>query len=731
MKYFMPSEYLRALRRRVISSAFVSALVGVCISTANAEPTRQLYISDPDEVRMGDPVSTSIDAQGQVTVGPTIEPEGKPTGRPMTALAADGRTFFVGTAGGGLSQIAGKKRTSMLEAKDKVVTAVLSNDGDPLVATAPDAEVLRWTGKAFKSVVKLKSKYVWAMAEGKRRTLLVTGQPGQVVAVDAKKRTEVWFDPDESHLRAIVRHPQRGWIIGGGQKGIVYQLTGNRQARALYDSKFEEVTAFAIDPRQGDLYAAFVSAETSGTPLAERWIGPTAGESTEKKDESPFKGSEVVRIRRSGQVETLWSSSTEGAMALVFSKGRLYFATGTAPEGRARIYAIDVADRDRLSLWARLAPPLAPVMIPGAKDTLVVGTAPAGQLYRIGAGRQSKATYLSVEQDLLRTAQIGRVWFDADIPKGTRVAIALRSGNTKKPDDTWSKWSAEVTRPEGGDVKVPDARYVQLRAQLTRSKDGKSPRLKSMHASLVRHNVAPTINEVFILRRGIKLTSLPTETSKEKTVTLSNRTLGEMRKPEKREKRFRVRQTIEPGMMTVAWRVKDDDGDDLLYRVQMRRLDPKPSPWREVARDRPDRYWSFDSRAYPDGRYQFRVAVTDRPSNPPGAALGDQHESEPILIDNSAPTLSAASAKKSGKGLLVRARVQDTQSRIASAEVSVNGGPWLMLPARDGLIDAQQEALQVELGADTFKPANPTTVRIRVEDEAGNVASTSAQTTTK
>lgn len=732
---------LVSIVRSALTGLLLALAAGSPVKPAFAEPTRELYISDPKEVLEGDPVSTSVDASGHISVGPDIAAFGPAIGRPATAFARSGRDLVVGTAGGGVHVIRAQKSpaavTELLKVDDKVVTAILAKDGGHLIALAPGGEVVRLGPKkepasASKPLLTLAAKYIWALAADDGRTMVVTGQPGQVVAIDDQKKQEVLFDSGESHLRALARHPQRGWIVGGGQKGIVYQLEGKGQARALYDSKFEEVTAFAVDRRFGHLYAAFVSANKSGQPLAERWIGPTGGDKPPNKDTALFKGSEVVRIRPTGQVEVLWSSNTEGAMALHYDADarRLYFSTGTASEGRARVYAIDVGDRDRLSLWARLEPAIASVMVPGSKGALLVGTAPTGQVYQVGPTTTAQATYLSVKQDLLRTGRIGRLWFDADIPDGAEVTLSIRSGNTSKPDDTWSKWSTGVSDPDGGAVTVPDARYVQLRAKLKASKRG-GPRLKSMHASVVRHNVAPVVKEIFMLRRGVFLASLPGESSKEKTLTLSGRALSSLRKPDKRDQPLRVRQSLRAGAVTIAWRADDPDGDDLLYRVEMRRLDEPRSRWRQLAKNRTEDYWSFDSLAYPDGHYQFRVSANDRPSNRPEDTLVDTLTSAPVLVDNTAPRLTNARARRrKGGRLFVEADVADAHSRIDSAEVSVGGGPWLMLPAADGLLDARKEHLQVELRPDDLPEdrRGPITVRIRVTDEADNEASASATT---
>src|SRR5262249_5733898 len=46
------------------------------------------------------------------------------------------------------------------------------------------------------------------------------------------------------------------------------------------------------------------------------------------------------------------------------------------------------------------------------------------------------------------------------------LEMSTRSGNTEKPDTTWSAWSPGLATP--GDVKSPPARYVQIRARYSR-----------------------------------------------------------------------------------------------------------------------------------------------------------------------------------------------------------------------------------------------------------------------
>ena len=730
-----------AVLRPSLTRRSAATLLGVCLfgaaTLARAEPTRELSVRGPKEVLDGDPESASVDAQGRISLGLAVADLAKGSDRAVVNMVAGPKgEIYAGTAGGGLLRIGAGGEVKVLDqAEGMVISALAVHAGKVYAATSPDGQV--FTVNADGSLTPFArpgTKYIWALVGDGNDLLAATGDPGRILRLSPGGKSEAVLEPSETHVRALLRHPKRGIVAGGGQKGIVYQVTG-KKAYALYDSEMEEVTSLAMDPASGNLYAAFVSETKAGALLPDRWIGPAKGDAADD-DKSPLKGSEVVRITPSGHAEVLWSSKTEGALSLAWDgkAKRLYFSTGTGKKGRSRVYAVDEKDRDRLVLVARLEPQLATSVILGPSGgALLVGTAPAGRVVRLGPGLRSSAVYLSSEQDLQRISSIGRLWFDADVPAGAKVELSLRSGNTKEQDATWSEWSKPVSVADGGAVEVPRGRYVQLRATLAASPKGEAPVLKSIHASVVRMNVAPLVREVFLLRRGIYMASMPKEEEKEKTITLSRTSIRDLRNPtEQAEERLRVRQGSRPGMLTASWTADDPNRDALLYRVEVRKLDEPSLPWRVVADDLTDDYWSFDSRTYPDGRYQVRVTATDRPSNPPEEALTDQAESEPFLVDNGAPRITALEAKSSGAGRIeIRAAAEDAVSPLASAEISVNGSPWLMLPAKDGLIDAKSEAFELRLGP-SAAPGTPKigagrhTVLMRVEDTAGNAATASA-----
>jgi hypothetical protein len=706
-------------------------LVGLAAS-ARAEPTLELRVSGPEEVFLGDPESTSVDARGVIGMGPVVLPLADLGAPPVVSLLPDGRDVVVGTAGGGVLRVGPDGKSKPLMAADKLVVSALGRrKGSVLAATSPEGAIFELGAAGARPFADPSEKYVWALLEDGDGVLVATGEPGRVLRLSPGGGSTVVFEPGETHVRVLTRHPTRGVLAGGGQKGVVYEIGKTGKAFALYDSTMDEVTALAVDERSGDVYAAFVSETKKGSILPDKSIGAVAGDD---EDASPVRGSEVVRIASDGHVDLLWTSRTDAALALALDAktGRLLIATGTGPKGRGRLYGVETRDRDRLSLLARVEPSIASALVPAPSGgAFLVGTAPVGRLFRVGPGVRTEAVYVTVEQDLQRISRIGRLWFDAEVPSGASVELAVRTGNTRHADATWSDWVGKVRDTDGGPVAPGQARYAQIRATLRAAPSGAQPRLRSVHASVQRMNVAPEVTEVFMLERGVYLRPMPTEEEKEKTITVSAGSLDRLRGsgPERRE--LRARQGSLPGMMTASWKADDRNGDELIFRVELRNLDAG-ADWETMADGVDVPFHTFDSRAYPDGLYQIRVTASDRPSNAPDQALSDQNLTTAFLLDNTPPEIVSLSASAApGGGVRVTAEVRDAASPLGVAHVSVNGGPWLALPAADGLLDAKREKLTSLVAVDA-QPGAPklakgrNVVSVRVDDAAGNLTTRSA-----
>ena len=138
--------------------------------------------------------------------------------------------------------------------------------------------------------------------------------------------------------------------------------------------------------------------------------------------------------------------------------GRAYVGTGSegrvwrVAADRTAALAIDVSERQALTVLR-------------AGNGFLVGTGDVGGIYRAAPAAPRQATYLSRVLDGEYRSRWGLFrWHGSH-----DVSIESRSGNTAKPDPTWTGFSPlEKPHPtaEGGvgQIASPPARYVQYRA---------------------------------------------------------------------------------------------------------------------------------------------------------------------------------------------------------------------------------------------------------------------------
>jgi hypothetical protein len=172
--------------------------------------------------------------------------------------------------------------------------------------------------------------------------------------------------------------------------------------------------------------------------------------------------------------------------------------------------------------------------------------------------------------------------------------------------------------------------------------------------------------------------------------------------------------TYAKGMIGARWLASDENGDTLLYKLEVRGV--SETTWKLVRDKIRERYISWDSTAFPDGRYVARVTATDAPSNPPDQALTGMRETEPFLIDNTPPEISGLSAAPAGAKLELRFHAKDALSWLDKAEYSVNGGEWMVVEPTTRLTDSSEHDYRVQLD----RPPGEVTIAVRVTDEYEN-----------
>ena len=170
------------------------------------------------------------------------------------------------------------------------------------------------------------------------------------------------------------------------------------------------------------------------------------------------------------------------------------------------------------------------------------------------------------------------------------------------------------------------------------------------------------------------------------------------------------------GQIGARWLANDENGDTLVFKVEIR--GEKETTWKLLKDKVRERYFSWDSTAFPDGRYVLRITASDAPSNPPDQALMASRDSDPFLIDNTPPEITGLSGTPSGGKIEIRFHAQDSLSTLGKAEYSINGGDWLVVEPTTRLTDSKEHDYRVLID----RGQGEVTVAVRVSDEYYNEA---------
>jgi hypothetical protein len=257
---------------------------------------------------------------------------------------------------------------------------------------------------------------------------------------------------------------------------------------------------------------------------------------------------------------------------------------------------------------------------------------------------------------------------------------------------------------------------VQFRATLTAAPgDTVSPALDSVDIAYLRQNVPPRIDQIQMTPPNYKFPAPVTPLTLSSPATLTLPALGAPSKagPESSGSTLTPSMSYSKGGQGVRWAASDENGDTLIYKIEIR--GEKEKNW-QLLRDKVrEKYYSFDSDAFPDGDYRIRISASDSPSNTPDDSLETQAEGDPFTIDNSPPRISGLSAT----GNVIQWNAADRLSTIRRAEYSVDGADWTVVDPVSRLSDAQ--ALDYKLTLKNLSPGEHT-VAVRSTDDFDNTA---------
>jgi hypothetical protein len=641
----------------------------------------------------------------------------------------DGRIFRVGTDGRG---------ALLYDAAELDVTAlVVGRDGALYAGTSPDGKVYRVTADGKAEVYfDPPDKYIWALALMSDGALAVgtgdTGKLYRVTAAGAKPEAALLIDTNETHVISLVADKQGNLLAGTDPGGLVLRVSPQGKAFALFDSPLREIHALSLAP-DGSLYALALSdaatgpraSSTTTTTVSSATSGGTVtgtvttddgtsqsvalGAQTQanarSRNELTGARSAVFRIAADGGSDVLWSSQTVTAFSGAASPRGAGVLVGTSDKGR--IYSVTDDGRDTLLLQSS-EDQISSFVVRGAD--VFVASSNQGKLFRLGAEQAAEGTYESPVRDAKFVASWGRVWWRG---RG-QVELQTRTGNTERPDMTWSDWSTPYRDPSGAGVSSPRARFIQWRAVL-RPAGGTDPRIEYVSLSYLPRNVAPEVLQIQVLPVGISLQSA-VQVQVDPNIEASGldpSLIGP-------QVQIPPRRAFQRGAVSLQWQAEDRNGDQLLYTVYYRSVGE--TTFHLLKENLRDNFFSVDGAALGDGSYVFKVVASDAPENSLGQALTGDRVSEPVDVDSTPPVVRAEGPPQAGTDGRARVRftVEDTSGRVRRADVSVDSGEWRAVFPEDGIADGPRETYALEL---PLEGAGEHTIALRAIDGSGNVSS--------
>ncbi|MDQ6787955.1 MAG: hypothetical protein M3033_14210 [Acidobacteriota bacterium] len=732
---------------------FIFSLMLAFTVAARAVEPQIWSINTRAEVLKGEAKGVSVTDAGAIMLAPRLTQVFN-TEQPYvwsSAVDAAGNIFLGTGSNGRIYKISPDGKGALFTDTNELNVSALAigKAGELYAGTSPDGKVYRISSDGRAEVFfEPKEKYIWSLAVLADGSLAVgTGEHGKIFKVRTTNATpdaSLLFDTSETHIISLVADAKGSLYAGTDAGGLVLRFSpdGNKPF-ALLDSTLREIHKISVGA-DGAVYvlalseAASASKSTSGTVSGTNADGApvtatvTSAE-TPASPEPPQKSrydlaaskSAVYRILSDGGSDVIWNSPTVTAFSIVANPNGNGVLIGTSDKGR--IYSVTDNGRETLLLQSNEGQ-ISTLLTQG--NQVLATSSNQGKLYRFGTETRTEGTYESTVLDAKTNATWGRIWWRSN----GDVSLQTRSGNTEKPNETWSDWSASYIDQKGAQVTSPKAKYLQWRAILKSALafgqqqisingglnngvgSNAAGNLNEVNVSYLPRNIAPEVLSIQVLPTNVGLAANP-PIQIDPNIESAGLDPALFGFP---NVAIPPRRIYQRGARSLLWTAEDRNGDRLEYDVYYR--EAGETNFKLLRQNLRENFFTIDGSALTDGRYIFRIVAKDTPSNPSGLSLTGERLSEPFDIDNTPPTVSVIGTPQViGDKVRVSFDANDAASFLTRAEYSINGGSWETVFADDGISDGQKERYTVET---TLKTTGENTITLRVFDVNGNVGST-------
>lgn len=715
---------------RFAAGLCLSAALGVAGIPAWAAGTAVWEMNTFQDFIRGRFQGVSLSRDGRVVLAPALETVFA-SDQPVVwsvAQAPDGKLYAGTGHRGRLFEIdkAGKAQVVWTADQPEVFAVAVDRKGAVYAAGSPDGKIYRIEGGKATEYFAPNARYVWSLAVGPDGALYAgTGDQGRIFRIASAGSGEVYYETGQAHVTSLAVDNQGRLLAGTEPNGILYRVTAKDKAFALYDAGLPEIRAIVPAP-DGAIYAAALGGSVARRAQSAQQAlqGQTAAGSTPavtttitvaaeaaqaapdlKQPEaakpaqqaaqpqvttqfSPLvdlagvEKSALFKINPDNTVETLFSSKEENIYDLVNLPDGILFSTDSS----GRVYRLS-PDR-KVTLLAQTNESEA-VRLLADSGGVLAATGNMGRIYRLGSRRGSTGTYASPVHDAGTVARWGRLSWRGE---GGRFGFQTRSGNSARPDKTWSGW--EDVAPGDMTVRSPNARFIQWKAEFV-PEGGTAPVLDSVAVAYLPQNSPPAVKSVQVSAQpGAAAPPKPSQpTSGAYSITVTD--TGDVTTTSSAGTPTQPLSRASEQQINITWQADDPDSDRLIYALYFR--GEGEQEWKLIKGSLHETSYLLDGDVLADGKYFFKVIASDKEVNSPSSAREAELISAPILIDNTPPTLTASPVRRSGSSAEIEFQASDAASPLRRCEYSLDAGNWIPVDAADGVVDSLQERFVLRL----------------------------------
>jgi len=708
-----------------------------------------------EEFLQGTLSSVSLDAEGALHVAPGSRVVFNPEEALALSLAHDQKgNLYIGTGHQGkVFRVDTKQKSTLLfTAREPDIFALaVGPDGSLYVGSSPEGKVYKVTpdGKS-KVFYDPRSKYIWALTlDAQGRLYVATGDKGLIFRVDPAGKAENFFDSKQTHIMCLTFEKDGNLLAGSVPNGLVYRITPKGKAFVLYESNLQEIHDLVTDS-SGRIYAAALGGAggkgspelliptppgaipggvTTVTVTAATELHAASSEAQNPRQEAPNAPSfnrpapvaaampsfqvpqgrgSLIEILPDSTAETIWSSNSECIFGLAVRGDHVLFST----DSNGRIFDI-VSGRDAqgVTLITETHESLATRLMLEGSD-LYVATSNIAKLLQVESGVAGEGSYESPVKDTKFISRWGVLAWRGEVPEGTSLEFFTRSGNSERPDQTWSDWAGPYSSSNASPVTSPPGRFIQWKAVMHAS-GAASPTLHDVTVSYLNQNLPPQIRSLNVSTAGERTN--PAGSSSSGLVTGTTISVG-AQPPGTFGSMGPAGSLAGKTPVTLNWQADDPNNDVLVYSLYVKGTDEQE--WHLLKDKLRQTNYTIDPSTLPDGKYVARLVASDEDSNPPEKARKSELLSAPFWVDNTPPQVRVLRENVTAGSAEVLFAVEDSTSPLRSAETSIDGKDWKDLRSDDGIVDSQKETFTVR---PSKLEAGEHVVSLRAYDTAGNV----------